>query len=63
MTELHLQLEEKLREYETIRKVCEHTVQLQQRLEREQAALVDMDQTLDKEQRDVETLEREGLTN
>ncbi|MDZ4749270.1 MAG: hypothetical protein SH808_12345 [Saprospiraceae bacterium] len=62
MTELQQQLKDSIQELEQIRKVSEHTAQLGERLEAEEKALVVMETTLAKEQRDVETLEREGLT-
>jgi len=63
MTELQQQLKESLQELETIRKVSEHTAQLRERLAVEEKALLVMETTLAKEQRDVETLESEGLTS
>ncbi len=63
MTELQQQLKESIQELETIRKVSEHTAQLRERLAAEEKALLVMETTLAKEQRDVETLEREGLTS
>jgi len=62
MTQLHQQLQEAIREAERIRKIKEHTSELTIRLEAEEKALLAMETTLTKEQRDVETLEREGLT-
>jgi len=62
MTQLHQHLQEAIRELEQIRKVKEHTAQLSVRLNVEEQALVEMETSLTKEQRDVETLEREGLT-
>ena len=62
MTQLHQQLQEAIREAERIRKIKEHTSELTIRLESEEKALLSMEETLTKEQRDVETLEREGLT-
>lgn len=62
MTDLQQQLQESIRELEQIRKIKSHTAELNKRLAEEQAALNQMEKTLDKEQRDVETLEREGLT-
>ena len=62
MTELHQQLQEAIREAERIRKIKAHTSELTIRLESEEKALLAMEVTLTKEQRDVETLEREGLT-
>ena len=63
MSELQQQLKESIQELETIRKVSEHTAQLRERLAAEEKALLVMETTLAKEQRDVETLEREGLTS
>ena len=63
MSELQQQLKESIQELETIRKVSEHTAQLRKRLAAEEKALLVMETTLAKEQRDVETLEREGLTS
>lgn len=63
MTELQQQLKESIQELEQIRKVSEHTAQLRERLAAEEKALLVMETTLAKEQRDVETLEREGLTS
>ncbi len=62
MSEIHQQLKEKIQELETIRKVREHTKQLQTRLVLEEKDLAIMEKTLEKEQRDIETLEKEGLT-
>ena len=62
MTDLHQQLQDSIRELEQIRKVRQHLDELNKRLDTEQAALNVMEKTLAKEQRDVETLEREGLT-
>lgn len=62
MTDLQQQLKESIQELEQIRKVSEHTAQLRERLIVEEKALMVMETTLAKEQRDVETLEREGLT-
>lgn len=62
MTQLHQQLQEAIREAERIRKIKEHISELTLRLEAEEKALLSMETTLTKEQRDVETLEREGLT-
>ncbi|HJW27982.1 MAG TPA: hypothetical protein VJ508_01905 [Saprospiraceae bacterium] len=63
MTELHQQLQDSIRELEQIRKVKAHIVELQNRLNTEVAALAEMEKTLTKEQRDVEALEKEGLTS
>ncbi|MFZ1676610.1 MAG: hypothetical protein WAT91_05020 [Saprospiraceae bacterium] len=62
MSEIQNKLKEKIQEAETIRKIHSYTVQLQTRLAEEEKALAVMEQTLAKEQRDVETLEKEGLT-
>lgn len=62
MTELQQQLQGSIRELEQIRKIKKHTAELHGRFAEEQAALNEMEKTLDKEQRDVEALEKEGLT-
>src|SRR6187549_83285 len=62
MTELQQQLRESIKELEQIRKVQEHTAQLQVRLRAEEKDLEVMEKMLAKEQMDVEALEREGLT-
>lgn len=62
MTEIHKQLKESIQELEQIRNIRQHTADLQTRLAAEEKALSMMEIQLDKEQRDVETLEREGLT-
>ena len=62
MTELQQQLLDSIRELEQIRKIKGHTAELNKRLAEEQAVLNEMEKTLDKEQRDVEALESEGLT-
>jgi hypothetical protein len=62
MTELNQQLKESIQELEQIRKIKEHTAELKTRLSSEERDLMAMEQTLAKEQKDVETLEREGLT-
>ena len=62
MTDLHKQLQDSIRELEQIRQIKEHTADLKKRLAEEQSALDAMELTLEKEQRDVETLESEGLT-
>ncbi len=62
MSDIQIQLKEKIQELETIRKIKTYTAQLQTRLMEEQNALDVMGKTLDKEQRDVELLEKEGLT-
>lgn len=61
MSQLHQQLKEKIAELEQIRRIHVHTSELQLRLHQEEDALAMMDKTLDKEQRDVETLGREGF--
>ena len=63
MTEIQQQLKESIQELEQIRKVSQHTAQLRERLVVEEKALLVMEDTLAKEQRDVETLESEGLTS
>ena len=62
MTELQQQLRESIQELEQLRKVQEHTAQLQVRLRAEEKDLEVMEKMLAKEQMDVEALEREGLT-
>ena len=62
MSQLHQKLTAKITELEQIKKVRQHTAELQTRLQAEQAALLNMEKVLDKEQRDVETLEKEGLS-
>ena len=62
MSELQIQLKEKIQELESIRKVRVHISQLQNRLSSEANALAAMEKTLEKEQKDVETIEKEGLT-
>jgi hypothetical protein len=62
MTDLHQQLKESIKELEQIRKVKVHIAELHTRLAEEEKALAVMEQVLTKEQRDVEALEREGLT-
>ena len=63
MSELQQRLRESIQELEQIRKIQVHTAQLSTRLEEEEKALQVMETSLAKEQRDVETLEREGLTS
>lgn len=63
MSELQQRLRESIQELEQIRKIQDHTAQLSTRLEEEEKALQVMETSLAKEQRDVETLEREGLTS
>jgi hypothetical protein len=63
MSQLQQQLRESIQELEQIRKIQDHTAQLSVRLAEEEKALQVMETTLAKEQRDVETLEREGLTS
>lgn len=62
MSQLQQQLQESIRELEQIRKVKAHTAELQVRLAEEEKALEVMSSMLAKEQRDVELLEKEGLT-
>jgi hypothetical protein len=62
MSELSRQLKESIQELEQIRKIKMHTGQLQARLAIELDALSAMEKALVKEQRDVEILEKEGLT-
>lgn len=62
MSQLQQQLWESIQELEQIRKIQDHTAQLTTRLAEEEKSLQVMETTLAKEQRDVETLEREGLT-
>lgn len=62
ISEILIKLKEKIQEAETIRKIRTYTIQLQTRLTEEEKALAAMEKTLAKEQRDVETLEKEGLT-
>ncbi|MDQ3015802.1 MAG: hypothetical protein M3R25_03645 [Bacteroidota bacterium] len=62
MRGLHQQLSEKITELEQIKKIRAHTSALQQRLSDEQQSLSTMEKVLDKEQRDVEALEREGIS-
>ncbi len=62
MSEIQIRLKEKIQEAETIRKIRSHTSQLISRLAEEEKALAVMETTLAKEQRDVELLEKEGLT-
>ena len=63
MSELQQQLKESIEELTRIRMVGEHMRQLTSRLQAEEKALQVMEATLTKEQRDVEALEREGLTS
>ncbi len=62
MSQLYVQLQESIREAEQIRRIKHHVIELEERLASEVNALHVMDQTLAKEQRDVEMLEREGMT-
>src|SRR4030095_14404533 len=62
MSEVHQQLKEKITELETIKKVRKHTLELKARLKEEEKDLEVMAIALDKEQKDVELLEKEGLT-
>lgn len=61
MSEIQQQLRDKIAELEQIKRIKEHTVNLQKRLSEESKALSEMEKVLDKEQRDVEALEKEGL--
>jgi hypothetical protein len=62
MSELHQQLSDKIRQLEQIRKIKSHIGELRGRLQVEEESLAAMEKVLDKEQRDVEILEQEGLT-
>jgi hypothetical protein len=62
MSEIHQQLKETIQELERIKKVKLHTLQLAERLQHEENSLAVMETVLQKEQRDVETLEKEGLS-
>lgn len=62
MSELHQKLKDSIQELEKIHKIKSHTAQLQERLAAETRTLQSLEQTLTKEQKDVETLEKEGLT-
>ncbi|MEO6132250.1 MAG: hypothetical protein ABIQ02_10410 [Saprospiraceae bacterium] len=62
MSEIQTKLKEKIQEAETIGKIHTHSSQLQTRLAEEEKALAIMEKALAKEQRDVELLEKEGLT-
>lgn len=62
MSKIHQQLKASIRKLEQIDKIEIHIGQLAKRLKSEEKALNLMDKTLAKEQRDVETLEKEGLT-
>lgn len=62
MTELQQQLRESIQELEQIRRVQDHTAELRVRLAAEEKDLAIMEKVLAKEQMDVETLEREGLS-
>lgn len=61
MSEIRKLLKEKILELEQIRKIKLHIVHLKDRLKDEEKALEVMGIMLDKEQRDVELLEKEGL--
>jgi hypothetical protein len=61
MSEIQKQLKDKILELEQIRKVRQHVLQLNERLREEEKSLAVMEIMLDKEQKDVELLEREGL--
>jgi hypothetical protein len=62
MSELHQQLQDSIQELERIRKIKLHTQQLEDRLIAEMEHFSIMEKTLQQEQRDVELLEKEGLT-
>jgi hypothetical protein len=62
MSSTHQQLKASLQKLERINKIEIHIGQLTERLRTEEAALKLMEKTLAKEQRDVEILEKEGLT-
>jgi hypothetical protein len=62
MSNTHQQLKASLQKLERINKIEIHIGQLTERLRAEEAALQLMEKTLVKEQRDVEILEKEGLT-
>lgn len=62
MSQLQQQLRDSIRELEQIRKIKAYTSELQLRLAEEEKALEVMELMLAKEQRDVEQLEKEGLT-
>ncbi len=62
MSKLHQQLKASIIKLEQINKIEIHIGQLSARLKVEEKALQLMDKTLAKEQRDVEILEKEGLT-
>lgn len=61
MSDIQQQLKDKIQELEQIRKASGHLHQLQQRLREEEKDLEVMAITLDKEQQDVEKLEKEGI--
>ena len=61
MSEIHQRLKEKIQELEQIRKVTQHIQELNKRLAHEEKELEVMGIMLDKEQKDVELLEKEGL--
>src|SRR5687767_10856400 len=61
MSEIRKLLKEKILELEQIRKIKLHIVHLRDRLKDEEKALEVMGIMLDKEQRDVELLEKEGF--
>lgn len=62
MSELRRQLKESIGELERLRHMKAYITDLERRLDAEENQLAVMSKTLDKEQRDVELLEREGLT-
>ncbi len=63
MSTTHQKLKASIRKLEQINKIEGHVNQLKQRLTFEENALQLMEKTLAKEQRDVEILEKEGLTS
>ncbi|MEP7321816.1 MAG: hypothetical protein ABI761_07850 [Saprospiraceae bacterium] len=62
MTPIQQQLLEAYREIEITKASIQHTHEVEDRLEEEVKALNEMERRLPKEQRDVDILEREGLT-
>lgn len=62
MSKIHEQLKASIQKLEQINKIEMHVNQLVNRLKVEEKALHKMEKTLVKEQRDVEKLEKEGLT-
>ena len=61
MSEIHRQLSEKIRELEQIKRVQAHAISLRERLAAEESALNVLGDTLKKEQKDVDRIEKEGL--